>query len=219
MASSVKRESEPDNEVDPLSTHNEHEVLDIKQEKYLEPVVMTETEFITSDIKPQPDSDDDAPLPSLGHGELFEMILDESPASIITDQPENIPIHVCEHDHRGSSQSSKRTHVCAFCGKSFNRKQHLTDHTRMHTQERPYTCDLCKKSFSRKGYLKIHLRLHSGHQPFSCKICSKSFNQKSQLETHVFEHTGGGPYLCDICDEAFSDRINLILHQGVHSAH
>lgn len=44
MASSVKRESEPDKEVDPLSTHNEHEVLDIKQEKYLEPVVMTETE-------------------------------------------------------------------------------------------------------------------------------------------------------------------------------
>lgn len=46
-------------------------------------------QFITSDIKPQPDSDnDDTPLPSLGHGELFEMILDENPACIITNQPE-----------------------------------------------------------------------------------------------------------------------------------
>jgi hypothetical protein len=46
-------------------------------------------QFITSDIKPQPDSDnDDVPLPSLGHEELFEMILDENPASIITDQTE-----------------------------------------------------------------------------------------------------------------------------------
>lgn len=50
--------------------------------------VVIALQFITSDIKPQPDSDDDAPLPSLRHGELFEMILDESPASIITDQPE-----------------------------------------------------------------------------------------------------------------------------------
>jgi hypothetical protein len=44
MASTVKCESEPDNEVDPLSTHNEHEVLDIKQEEYLVPVAMAETE-------------------------------------------------------------------------------------------------------------------------------------------------------------------------------
>jgi hypothetical protein len=44
MASTVKSESEPENEVDPLSTHNEHELLDIKQEEYLVPVVMTETE-------------------------------------------------------------------------------------------------------------------------------------------------------------------------------
>jgi len=133
---------------------------------------------------------------------------------------QSVEVHVCGNDHKcGTSDPSKRTHVCTFCGKSFNRKQHLTDHTRMHTLERPYTCDLCKKSFSRKGYLKIHLRLHTGHQPFLCKICNKSFNQKSQLETHVYVHTGEGPYSCDMCDKSFSDRINLILHQRVHSAH
>jgi len=130
---------------------------------------------------------------------------------------QSIGVHVCEHDQQEMSHSSKRSHVCTFCGKSFNRKQHLTDHTRMHTQERPYTCDLCKKSFSRKGYLKIHLRLHSGQRPFSCRICSKSFNEKSQLESHVYEHTREGPYLCNVCDKTFGDRISLILHQGMHA--
>jgi hypothetical protein len=47
-------------------------------------------QFITSDIKPQPesDSDDSQSLPALGHGELLETILDEDPASVITDMPE-----------------------------------------------------------------------------------------------------------------------------------
>jgi hypothetical protein len=44
MASTIKCESGPENEVDPLSTHIEYECLDIKQEEYLVPVVMTETE-------------------------------------------------------------------------------------------------------------------------------------------------------------------------------
>jgi hypothetical protein len=51
--------------------------------------VVIALQFITSDIKPQPVSDDDDTLlPSLGHGELFEMILDENPAPIITNQSE-----------------------------------------------------------------------------------------------------------------------------------
>jgi hypothetical protein len=51
--------------------------------------VVIALQFITSDIKPQPDSDnDDTPLPSLGHSELFEMILDENPAPIVSNQPE-----------------------------------------------------------------------------------------------------------------------------------
>jgi hypothetical protein len=47
-------------------------------------------QYITSDIKPQPesDSDDSQPLPAVGHGELLETILDEDPATIITDMPE-----------------------------------------------------------------------------------------------------------------------------------
>lgn len=47
-------------------------------------------QYITSDIKPEleSDSDDSQPLPALGHGELLETILDEDPATVITDTPE-----------------------------------------------------------------------------------------------------------------------------------
>jgi hypothetical protein len=48
------------------------------------------SQYITSDIKPEPesDSDDSQPLPVLGHGELLETILDEDPATVIMDTPE-----------------------------------------------------------------------------------------------------------------------------------
>jgi hypothetical protein len=44
MAATVKFESESDIEVDPLSTHSENELPEMKQEKFLVPVVMTESE-------------------------------------------------------------------------------------------------------------------------------------------------------------------------------
>jgi hypothetical protein len=47
-------------------------------------------QYIISDTKPEPDSDTDdtQPKSSLGHEELFEMILDEDPVPIIMSEPE-----------------------------------------------------------------------------------------------------------------------------------
>jgi hypothetical protein len=44
MATTVKLESESVSDIDPLSTNNENDISDIKREKYLLPVVMTESE-------------------------------------------------------------------------------------------------------------------------------------------------------------------------------
>jgi hypothetical protein len=44
MASTVKLESESDTEFDPLSTQNESELLAIKQEEFLVPVAVTDSE-------------------------------------------------------------------------------------------------------------------------------------------------------------------------------
>lgn len=44
MSSTVKLESESDTEFDPLSTQNESELVDIKQEEFLVPVAVTDNE-------------------------------------------------------------------------------------------------------------------------------------------------------------------------------
>jgi hypothetical protein len=44
MAATVKVESESADDIDPLSSNNENEMLEVKHEKYLLPVVMPESE-------------------------------------------------------------------------------------------------------------------------------------------------------------------------------
>jgi hypothetical protein len=44
MAATVKVESESADNIDPLSSNNENEMLEVKHEKYLLPVVMPESE-------------------------------------------------------------------------------------------------------------------------------------------------------------------------------
>jgi hypothetical protein len=51
----------------------------------------------------------------------------------------------------------KKTHVCLFCGKIYNRKYGL----------------------------KIHLRTHTGYKPLKCKVCLRPFSDPSNLNKHV----------------------------------
>lgn len=61
----------------------------------------------------------------------------------------------------------KKTHVCLFCGKIYNRKYGL----------------------------KIHLRTHTGYKPLKCKVCSRPFSDPSNLNKHVRLHSQGDtPY-------------------------
>ncbi|KAI9734040.1 MAG: hypothetical protein M1818_006978 [Claussenomyces sp. TS43310] len=50
---------------------------------------------------------------------------------------------------------------CAYCGKSFTRKEHLERHIPSHTNVKPHRCSLCQLSFSRrciKTFITILLR-------------------------------------------------------------
>ena len=51
-----------------------------------------------------------------------------------------------------------------------------------------YKCKQCQKSFDNKQYLKIHLRIHSSEKPYKCRICKRAFSQSCDLKTVIFEY-------------------------------
>lgn len=49
------------------------------------------------------------------------------------------------------SPPREKKFLCAHCGKYFEKKDSLRQHTRVHTKERPYNCGSCGRSFVNKG--------------------------------------------------------------------
>ncbi|KXN65427.1 hypothetical protein CONCODRAFT_80773, partial [Conidiobolus coronatus NRRL 28638] len=47
-----------------------------------------------------------------------------------------------------------------------------------------FKCSICSKSYNRKNSLQRHMRIHSGAKPYECDNCSKSFTRKDILEKH-----------------------------------
>lgn len=61
-----------------------------------------------------------------------------------------------------------RPHVCATCGRSFARLEHLKRHERSHTKEKPFECPECTRCFARRDLLLRHQqKLHMTAMPSS----------------------------------------------------
>jgi hypothetical protein len=56
--------------------------------------------------------------------------------------------------------------------------------TKQSASEYRYKCKVCSKSFNRKNSLVRHERIHSGLKPYSCNVCNKQFTRKDILEGH-----------------------------------
>lgn len=52
--------------------------------------------------------------------------------------------------------AGERRFVCDVCGRSYKRRDNLSQHQRSHTGERPYVCSQCGSSFSQRWALHYH---------------------------------------------------------------
>lgn len=130
------------------------------------------------------------------------------------DNPKMLNDHI-EQIHLPSGRSK---YQCEWyhCKKTFNQRQKLLRHIRVHTSYKPFTCKECNKSFSTEDILAQHLRIHSGEKPFKCHLCPKMFATSSSLKIHIRTHTGEKPLQCKICDKRFNESSNLSKHMKIH---
>lgn len=72
---------------------------------------------------------------------------------------------------------------CAICSKSYNRKNSLQRHMRIHSGAKPYECDNCSKSFTRKDILEKH------KESMKCQRIRKIHNQSSTNPLSSSDHS------------------------------
>nr|XP_056713151.1 zinc finger protein 771-like [Euleptes europaea] len=117
----------------------------------------------------------------------------------------------------GATPGPRKPHICAQCGKSFNKKQDLRKHQGTHSAERPFPCLECGRRFRLKQILVAHMKVHVGERPFSCSECGKRFRQKHHVESHQRVHTGEKPFACTTCGKRYAQKQPLISHLRVHT--
>ncbi|CAH0548810.1 unnamed protein product [Brassicogethes aeneus] len=103
---------------------------------------------------------------------------------------------------------------CEYCGKDFNRKQHLLAHIRcLHTFEKPYACDICDAKFSLSHSLLVHKRRHNDDRRYVCTYCGKKFLCSTDLVHHNKIHLNKREYKCVPCNKSFNTISVLQIHK------
>lgn len=117
------------------------------------------------------------------------------------------------------SPPREKKYLCTYCGKYFEKKDSLRQHTRVHTKERPFECTECSRTFVNKGTLKDHMNSHLGLRPYICPVpeCRKAFRLACTLKQHKMNVHEPPTFECSFCGKMFSDKKHRDTHLRVHT--
>lgn len=136
---------------------------------------------------------------------------------------QNVPLarrHMATH-------SPQKTHQCAHCEKTFNRKDHLKNHLQTHDPNKmSFGCEECGKKYHTVLGYKRHLALHAASSgDLTCGVCALELGSTEVLLDHLKTHAEEKPpsgtkekkHQCDHCARCFYTRKDVRRHLVVHT--
>ena len=79
-----------------------------------------------------------------------------------------------------------------------------------------WKCNVCEKSFDSRNSLKVHTRIHMGLKPFECNQCGQRYTRASTLKMHKRTHHNPFLFQCRFCNKMLATAVNLRLHEAKH---
>ncbi|XP_066936056.1 zinc finger and BTB domain-containing protein 49-like [Clytia hemisphaerica] len=84
------------------------------------------------------------------------------------------------------NNGSQASMICHICSKEIETIKAFKEHFRAeHPDMKPFQCDICGKGFEKKENLTRHIRVHTNDRIYSCDLCGKSYTDGSSLKKHV----------------------------------
>lgn len=126
-----------------------------------------------------------------------------------------------------ATHSPQKSHQCAQCEKTFNRKDHLKNHLQTHDPNKvAHVCEECGKKYHTVLGYKRHLALHKANSgDLACGVCSLELASTEVLLEHLKSHADEKPpaatklkkHRCDHCERCFYTRKDVRRHMVVHT--
>ncbi|KAB0393583.1 hypothetical protein E2I00_007723, partial [Balaenoptera physalus] len=126
-----------------------------------------------------------------------------------------------------ATHSPQKSHQCAHCEKTFNRKDHLKNHLQTHDPNKmAFGCEECGKKYNTMLGYKRHLALHAASSgDLTCGVCALELGSTEVLLDHLKAHAEEKPpsgakekkHQCDHCERCFYTRKDVRRHLVVHT--
>ncbi|CRK98933.1 CLUMA_CG012192, isoform A [Clunio marinus] len=183
--------------------HSEHPSGSAEKKMITPQIIQTESEHSNLLVEiPDPHENirNHHPYPNFSQQHLLS-----SPLKYKTEPEYQSSVQVTEQSSSSSSSKkpkkeidSTKAYKCPLCAYSFNRRDHLTRHSLVHSKLKPYHCTYCSKDFTRNDHLRRHQqRVHGEEtaaaaasmpditQRFVCQECKAIFTSSGHLRVHM----------------------------------